>query len=206
MQPSDFYDAPKILSAIRAAGHTTFEGKNAYDLNIFGIRAASTTPNAFDDLVGCAYRDASLAWCCEVWKATTDPGLYWLRNPGKVAGTAILVPGQYRGVYAIDKHNGSYEALCQRNGDVTVYRDADRDGTLDTDGPKDTGRFGINIHHASYTGTSILVGKWSAGCQVIASIEDFNRLMELARLQIRHHPKWTSFTYTLLTEQQARQG
>ena len=199
----DVLTAQNVLQSIKAAGHKAFEGETPYDLNLFGVRSNSALTNIFNDLVGCVYRDESLEWQIECWRATTDPGLYWLQNPGRVAGTAILIPGQYRNVYKIDKHGGKYDALCQRNGDVSVWRDADRDNLLDPDKSKVyTGRFGINIHHASYTGTSMKVNKWSAGCQVIANIEHFDRMMELARLQIKHHPTWTKFTYTLLTEDQ----
>ena len=44
-----------------------------------------------------------------------------------IRGTAILVPNQYRGVYAIRKHLGKYDAICQTNGKVetmTPYQQA----------------------------------------------------------------------------------
>ena len=193
---------PLILQRIQAAGYAIFQN-GPYDLNLFGIRSAHLFPGSFDDLMGCAYQNVEGSWVVEYWQATTDPGLYWLEHPQNVKGCAILCPGQYRGVYAIDKHAGAYDALCQRNGPVTVWRDNDRDKVLDHDVETDTGMFGINLHHASYTGTSSVVGKWSAGCQVIANIKDFERMMELARLQQQHHPGWKSYTYTLLEEPSA---
>tara|TARA_R100001510_G_scaffold57108_1_gene64163 strand:+ start:1164 stop:1772 length:609 start_codon:yes stop_codon:yes gene_type:complete len=190
----------KILSTLRGLGYATFETEVAYDLNIFGIRTNSITVNEFNDYVGCVYRDEELNWHCEIWPATTDPGLYWLQNPSKLDGTAVLVPGQYRGVYKKDYHSGKYLALCQRNGPVKVWRDGDKDSKIETGGKIYEGMFGINIHHASYTGTSTQVNKWSAGCQVIANIDDFNRLMHLVDKQLEHHPTWLKFTYTLITE------
>lgn len=193
----------QILDSIKQAGYAAFESETPYDLNLFGIRSADTTVNRFNDWVGCVYRDEGLVWNCRSWAATTDPGLYWLENPSNVDGTAVLVPGQYRGVYKRDLHSGKYLALCQRNGPVDVWRDDDRDGVIDPDKSQVySGFFGINIHHASYTGTSTQVNKFSAGCQVIANIADFNRLMELSAKQIEYHPTWTAFTYTLLTEDQ----
>lgn len=200
MRPEDFQPY-QILRSIKAAGFVTFEERRPYDLNIFGIRASSGGINSFNDIVGVVYRDESLAMILEAWQATTDPGLYYLLNPMKITGTAILVPGQYRGVYKQDLHAGKYKALCQRNGPVTVYRDNDRDSVIDDDLPTETGMFGVNLHHASYTGTSTEVNKWSAGCQVIANISDFNRLMELSSKQIAHD-LGGAFTYTLLTESQ----
>ena len=194
---------PSILTAISNAGYVVFTKNSPYDLNLFGVRRANTTPNSFDDLMGCCYRNERGSWCVEYWDATPDPGSYWLESPGNVNGTAILVPGQYRGVYAIDLHGGKYEAICQRNGNVRCYRDNNKDDILDMEvGSIQSGMFGINLHHASYTGTSSQVNKWSACCQVIANIDDFNRMMELAHLQQNHHPTWTSYTYTLLTESQ----
>jgi hypothetical protein len=194
--------ADRVLRSIKAAGYATFEADTPYDLNVFGVRSSDTTPNTFNDLVGIAYRCDAGHWHCETWQATTDPGTYWLEHPGNVNGTAILVPGQYRGVYAVDYHNGQYLALCQRNGPVKVWRDNDKDGALDEGGTVYTDAAGINIHHASSSGTSTQVNKWSAGCQVIADITDWQRFMWLVNQQQVFHPTWKSYTYTLLTEAQ----
>jgi hypothetical protein len=66
---------------------------------------------------------------------------------GNSKGIARLVPDQYRGVYSISLHSGKYQALCQRLGNVTVWRDKNRDLVYD-EVVKDTGMFGINIHKA----------------------------------------------------------
>jgi len=58
------------------------------------------------------------------------------------------------------------------------------------------GIFGINIHRASATGTSTQIDKWSAGCQVIANNQNFDKLMELANKAATIWGK--SFTYTLI--------
>ena len=131
------------------------------------------------------------------WTATTDPGQYYLLNPLQVKGTAILCPGHYAGIWEIDSHAGKYEALCQRGGEVTVWRDADRDGNLDTTGKIDTGFFGINLHKAGEHSTR--VDRWSAGCQVLANESDFDEMMRLARLQVATNG-YKSFSYTLLEE------
>jgi hypothetical protein len=115
----------------------------------------------------------------------------------QVKGTAILCPGHYAGIWEIDAHAGKYEALCQRGGEVTVWRDADRDGNLDTTGKVDTGFFGINLHKAGEHSTR--VDRWSAGCQVLANESDFDEIMRLARLQVATNG-YKSFSYTLLEE------
>ena len=198
----DILTTENILSSIQAAGYATFTSETPYDLNIWGVRTNDATVNKFNDYLGVTYRDENGVWHTECWIGTTDPGAYWLDNPGNVNGTAILCPGQYRSTYMIDLHGGKYEALCQRAGEVTVWRDNDRDGQLDFSGPTYSGYFGINLHHASYTGTSTQVDKWSAGCQVIANIDDFNRFMTIVKRQTQYHPTWTKYTYTLLTQDQ----
>ena len=185
---------PMILEEIADRGHPVFDGQ--YDLNIFGIRKTDGQPNEFDDLIGCAYRNAH-EWRVHYWRATTDPGQYWLENPSNIKGTAILCPGHYPGIWEIDLHRGKYEALCQRSGPVKVWRDADRDREFDFGGDTDTGFFGINLHKAGQS--SDQVGRWSAGCQVLRNQSDFKTLMKLANLQIATIGAKT-FSYTLLEE------
>ena len=175
-----------------------FDGAKPYDVNIIGVRRNNGTPNRFDDMIMLIYRDRSKKWCVNSYPITTDPGVYHLKNPSRVEGTAILVPGQYRSVYKIDKHKGKYEALCQRGGKVAVYRDGDNDSHHDMDpDTAEDGFFGINIHKAGNSSSS--VDRWSAGCQVFKNASDFEEFMDI----IRHaRDKWgNSFTYTLIQEQ-----
>jgi hypothetical protein len=193
--------APKlrnIIDAMTDKGYTVFTG-GEYNVNIVGIRSKSRQANVFDDWMTLFY-DEGVDTSFYLFRCTTDPGAFWLHNPSRVEGTAILVPGQYKSVYKVDYHNGKYLALCQRNGDVAVYRDANRDNILDLD-PKTImwGRFGVNIHHASYYGTSTQVDKWSAACQVIANINDFNTFMSIINKSRKIYGN--SFTYTLLNEE-----
>jgi hypothetical protein len=148
----------------------------------------------------CTYKEGG-RWVSKYWPCTTDPGLYWLDNPSRIDGTAILVPGQYRGTYVLDKHRGKYEALCQRSGKVKVFRDSNKDNILDMD-PNSVveGFFGINIHRAGSKRKSTQVEKWSAGCQVIADPADFAELIVLARMQLEKRG-WGKFTYTLIEEE-----
>lgn len=202
-----YSDARTLLEAVEAQGHKVFYD-GPYNLNIIGVRSPRRTPNAFDDAIhvicwdkwreGDGYTTSGLIH--RRFKATTDPGTYWLEHPMRVDGTAILVPGQYRSTYTLDLHLGQYRALCQRTGKVRVYRDSNRDEVLDHDpGSTAEGYFGINIHRASTrAGGSARVDKWSGGCQVIADPADFAELLRLCDLQIAHHPSWTRFTYTLI--------
>lgn len=167
-----------------------------YELNIVGIRADSTTPNRFDDEIHVFFKNSINQWVHFPAWATTDPGTYWLKSPMHPQGTAILMQGQYKGAYQIGLHRGKYYALVQRRP-VTVMRDYDRNAMLDfSNGRKDTGMFGINIHRASVQGTTRTVDVHSAGCQVFANVDDFNRLMQQAELHRKLYGN--SFTYTLI--------
>ena len=183
---------PILLDHVDALGHAVFE-EGEYNLNIIGIRSATHDANQFDDRLCVVFRDEQ-GWVTRTWKCTTDPGSFWLDNPMKVAGAAILVPGQYRGSHQIGKHRGKYDALVQRKP-VRVYRDANKDEILDMDpSTEEEGLFGINIHKAGTDSTQ--VNKWSAGCQVFSHSADFDEFMSICYAA---KSKWgNSFTYTLI--------
>lgn len=167
-----------------------------YELNIVGLRSASTVANRFDDQIHVFYKTDGLLWNYHVYKATTDPGTFWLKNPMQPQGTAVLAQGQYVDAYQIGLHKGKYKALVQCKP-VTVIRDYDRDAVLDfINGIRITGMLGINIHRASKTGTTVTVDKYSAGCQVFADAGDFDDFMDLCE---RHRQLYgNKFTYTLI--------
>ena len=189
---------PDILQRAEREGYTVFK-TGAYNLNLIGVRSPQTTANAFDDTMYCVYRDSSGQWIELSFPITTDPGKYWLLNPGRVSGTAILVSGQYRGAWKLGLRRGKYEALVQTGGKVEVYRDADKDDILEHD-PEDIeqGYFGINIHRASSVRTSSDVDRWSAGCQVFANPNDYRLFIELCKISADIYGD--SFSYTLLED------
>lgn len=175
-------------------GYEWFDGNKEYNLNIFSLRSPSIEADTFDDYIFVICRDKNLNWIIKQYEVTTDPGTYHLKNPSNIKGTAILAPGQYKGVYKIDKHKGKYYALCQRNGTVKVYRDNNRDNILDHDtNMTDTGWFGINIHKAKFETTN--VGPWSAGCTVFKNSSDFDEFMRLCMKASKIYGN--KFTYTL---------
>ena len=187
----------QIQRAVEGKGYHWFEGGD-YNLNIVGIRNSETggkVTNKFDDCVTVSYSiNGEIKFHC--FDATTDPGSHWERNLLNKDGVAILVPGQYRGSHTIGLHQGKYEALKQQKP-LKVYRDKDKDGVYDfLEENIHEGIYGINIHRASSTGTSVQIDKWSAGCQVIANNKNFDKLMEVANKAAKVWGK--SFTYTLI--------
>jgi len=171
-----------------------------YNLNVIGIRNSSTgfkVTNRFDDKMTLSYKEKGI-WKFHMFDCTTDPGTHWVENIMRKEGVAVLKPGQYRHSHKIRKHQGRYEALGQQNP-MTVYRDNNRDNNYDlNDNNTQTGLFGINIHRATkYAGKkSSQVDKWSAGCQVIASNDDWKLFMKICRKA--RDTSNNNFTYTLL--------
>ena len=189
--------AAQMKEILESKRYKFFDGKTPYDVNIIGVRRSEGQVNKFDDMLMVVYRDRSKRWCVNSYPITTDPGLYWLKKPSRVEGAAILRPDQYRSVYKIDKHRGKYDALCQRLGNVTVYRDGDKDSRHDMDENKTmSGMFGINIHKAGTSSTN--VDRWSAGCQVFKNSSDFEEFMDIMRHAEDNYGN--SFSYTLLKE------
>ena len=183
----------KIKGILRSKGYELYTKPN--QLNIVGIRSPNTTPNRFDDEIHVFYKVAPLKWHYHVYKVTTDPGTFWLRNPMQAQGTAILAQGQYKAAYKIGMHQGKYKALVQAKP-ITVIRDYDRDAKLDfRNGTKSKGMFGINIHRASLNGITKQVDKYSAGCQVFSNINEFKEFLSLCEKHMTLHGN--SFTYTL---------
>ena len=198
-KPEVKYTRTAIQLTVIGNGYEWFSNGD-YNVNIVGVRNSATmgkVTNLYDDHITMSYKiDGN--WQFHCWQATTDPGQYWIDNPmNSRGGTAILVPGQYKGVYKIDKHNGKYEALCQRNGKVEVYRDGNKDKQYDYDEDStQEGYFGINIHRSSAYKPTNYINKYSAGCQVFADPDDFDDFMEVC---YKVSDEWgNKFTYTLI--------
>ena len=196
------YTREQIQSTVEGKGYKYFTDDNnkGYDVNIVGIRNDYTgraVTNRFDDKITISYKIDG-EWQYYEFDCTTDPGDDWVENILNEKGVAILKPGQYRGSHKLRLHQGKYLALGQKK-EVTVYRDRNKDSVYDFDESKtDTGIFGINIHRATkHAGKkSTYVDKWSAGCQVIASNDDWHCFLDICQSAREIHGN--SFSYTLL--------
>lgn len=194
------YTREQIERAVKSKGYTWFNDDNnkTYDVNIVGVRnnhpsVAKKVTNVFDDCITISYKDETGNWQFYCWNATADPGKKGVQQFHNKKGVARLVPDQYRGVWKIDKHQGKYDALCQRLGNVTVWRDRNKDLVFE-EKVTDTGIFGINIHKAGQD--SQWVENWSEGCQVFKRVKDFDVFMLICKKAAKIHGN--KFSYTLL--------
>ena len=187
--------ARKIRLAFEKKGYRFFEN-GKYNLNIVGIRSKNNIPGKFDDRIVVIYKDTFGVEQVRIFLATTDPGLYYLKNLINVKGTAILAPGQHKSAFQLGLHRKKERALVQLSK-LPVIRDSNRDGILDFSGRNlDLGFHGIHIHSAG--SGSEKVGRWSAGCQVIQEPVEYRYFISLCEEGAKY---WGNvFTYTLLEE------
>ena len=194
----EYSDYEKIF---KQKGYAYFT-RGAYNLNIIGIRSdnKNKVTNLFDDLLVVIYKTPTGKWQKAIYPITTEPGTYYMtKNILNPKGTAILVPGQYRGCWEIGKHKGDYKALVQKKP-IKVYRDGNKDDIYNMDSTRiDNGVFGINIHRSNEFIKAVYVNSYSAGCQVFADPRDFRRFLTLCERQRELYGN--SFTYTLLNEE-----
>ena len=195
------YKIQQIKAALDSKGYKWFTSSKGYDVNIVGVRNSATEgriTNKFDDKITLSYKDLNGKWKFHCFDCTTDPGIYWAENLLNPNGVAILKPGQYRGSHKIGLHQGKYEALRQKKP-LKVYRDGDKDKEYDLiEENVQEGVFGINIHRATARegGKSTQIDKWSAGCQVIASNDNWHTFLDICQTA---RDEWSNnFTYTLI--------
>ena len=195
--------AANVASVMEKKGYAFFD-KGIFNVNIIGVRAKSRHSNKFDDTLLLIYKNKKQEWEVISSVITTDPGEKYLMHPLNDKGTAILIPGQYRGVYRLDIHarrnpKFAHEALCQRGGKLKVWRDNNKNKILDhASETEDEGWFGINIHRSKSSGEADYVGSYSAGCQVFKNSTDFRLFLDVIKRAKKIYGN--SFSYTLLEE------
>ena len=186
----------EVESVVVRLKHKFFTGR--MDLNLIGIRLPNPSNDGFDDTLAVAYVDELKNKRVDFFPITTEPGLKYLTNPINVKGTAILVPGQYRGMWTLGKHKG-HDALVQVNP-CTVSRDNNKNIIRDyASAVKETGLFGINLHSVDPLEFQTIVGAWSAGCQVLPIKADKASILSLVRRQLASIGT-ASVSYTLVME------
>ncbi len=166
-------------------GYKWFDDK----INIIGIRTNDQTPDKFNDYMAVAYKGEFHLFPC-----TTEPGVYWLKNPMRVTGTFVMIPDQYIDCWKIGFHH-DYEALVLC-GIIQGWRDSNKDSLINPDKSKvySDGQ-AVDIHHAHNTVVQTVIDKYSAGCQVIQKFSDWLILFGLVKAA-----KQDKYSYTLITE------
>lgn len=195
-----------IKEVYKKHNYTFFEG--AYNLNVCAIRNTNRdkSRDEFDDVLLLVFEDENQNKRIEEYKVTTDPGLPELLDPSfsiaKTEGTAIIAPGQYRGSHALGYHGtGAFRhPAAVQTGAVSIYRDNNRDKTLDYINRKDEVRWaGLNIHGRGLYNVMKVVGRYSAGCIVFYYDKELRQFIKLIRIQERFG-FGTSISLTLFTE------
>lgn len=137
----------------------------------------------------------------ETFAITTTPSVSYYGNPARALnpnGTAIMQPGVYRYKIGIHKKGSptEHEALIQ-DGPMEIQRykpGSTEVGTYEPGNEDKSDEYGINIHRGS-KGPGVCVGPYSAGCQVFANGDDFNRFMTTIKGASQNGGK---FLYVLL--------
>jgi hypothetical protein len=189
-----------IQSAVKAKGYVWFndDANKSYDVNIVGVRnllPGRKVTNLFDDKMTLSYKDETGVWKFHEWDITTDPGTKAMKEFHNPAGVFRLIPGQYRGMWAIGLHQGKYEAMRQVKP-CKGWRDKNKDMIFDETLIVE-GVFGINGHRSNPKTQSEYVENWSEGCQVFKRLKDFKEFMVIMNKAKAIHGN--SFSYTLIT-------
>jgi hypothetical protein len=177
--------AEQIKAAVIKKGYHWFDDK----VNIVGVRTKDQTPDKFNDFITISYKGEF-----HCFEATTEPGVYWLKNPMRVTGTFVLPTGQWIDHWGFGIHH-TYEALVLK-GLIAGWRDNNKDNLVNPDKSKvySDGQ-AVNIHHAHENIIQSVIDKYSAGCQVIRKFSDWLIFFGICKAS-----KQEFFSYTLIEE------
>ena len=193
-----------ILTFMRDYNFKVFEKE--YSVNIYLLRSDNNQAGKFDDVIGLFYWDRWKKLNEMRFRGTTEAGRYYLNNPLNVDGTAIILPGQYKGSHKIGLHKGT--PALEQKGNMKYIRDANKDGVLNFELAQDEdniieGNFKTNIHTVVNDTPGRQIGRASAGCPVIAST--FEYAIFFAACKASSEIYGNSFTTTLITENELKE-
>lgn len=170
--------AKRLIEIAKELNYPIFRQNEKYpiNLNIWGIRSKDTNTKYYNDVIVFFYERDFNIWESMVFEATTDPSDLNLETPINSKGCAILREGYHEKLWKIGKHKGQYKALVQANP-CCVIRDNNKDDKIDISDNTDYGMFGINLHRASSWQVKDEIGLYSAGCQVIKDVNQWNDII-----------------------------
>jgi len=164
--------------------------------NIIGIRDEEGLKNdLINDQLG-FFTEDEIFLC----GGTTDPSIYWTmskeRNKG---GTFHLVSGYHKNIWAFGTHKG-YNAIVndwKQCKPTKGWRDANYNFTNDSKDVIVCDYFGVNFHRMDSNIIVKLIGRYSAGCQVIQNPKDFDYIYKKAK-----ESGQKTFSYMLFTKEE----
>jgi hypothetical protein len=199
--------AKKIVHYMRSKGYSVSTGEKEYNIIYLEGSCANGVPNAdepdyFNDrriLLEFVNGEPSIT---NNWSATSEPGQKYTDKPLKPQGAARIAFGQYKNVWYVGEHSGvsanvKHEGLIQ-DGNVTIYRDKNKNGKRDAGDLIQTGNFALNQHRADGNPEKRIKG-WSAGCLVGWRMEGHQKFMAILKGDSRYQKnRKYHFTTTII--------
>lgn len=154
-------------------------GVNEFErINLFGIRnSADKKLSIWNDVIGMYDKLTGTAY---LMAGTTDPSAWWTLNHKK--GVDNLQIGYHQHLWIIGNHDGKL-AFSQAGNKVSTIRDTNRNFQIDPSDEIITDRawWGIDLH-TTYRAVKTLgvIGKASAGCQVVKHWKEFHAVRDIA--------------------------
>lgn len=169
-------------------------------LNILILRRVPGRLNAFDDMLvifGHTAEGARVFFAC---RCTADPGKPSREKPRRRDGTAVWAIGQVLDGLMLGYHHpgtaGAYVCLVPAVP-IPVLRFTSLEDQVGDPSTSTT----TQIHRASATKDSEVVGTWSEGCVVVPNPDDYAEVIRLC--QASKASGWKKFTVTCLERQAA---
>jgi len=171
------------------------------EINLIGIRDYSNIEkDKINDYLGYFTKDK--IFLC---KGTTHPGVYYTKEKNVLHedGAFHLLEGFHKKIWCVGTHN-NYEALVNDWRyclPTEGHRDSNFNFEIDEEDIKVKGYFGINFHRMHSRLIEKVIGRYSAGCQVVQDPKDFKHIMSTIKntnMYLNNSQK-TVFNYMLFT-------
>jgi peptidoglycan hydrolase-like protein with peptidoglycan-binding domain len=184
--------ASRIVKYMQLKKYEIFQGIKEYNIvYVEGMDADGSLnndkPNYFNDRRMVIQIIDGVPAIVGNWEATTEPGYHYTENPMNPEGAARIKFGQYK-AWQVGIHGTSdrHEALIQTGGEITVYRDLNKDYQRTGD-KEDTGYFAVNQHwgydfpynNVYYASAGCLVGRMRQGHREFMSLIKKDRRFQL---------------------------
>jgi peptidoglycan hydrolase-like protein with peptidoglycan-binding domain len=184
--------ASRIVKYMQLKKYEIFQGIREYNIvYVEGMDADGSLnddrPNYFNDRRMVLQIVDGVPVIVGNWEATTEPGYRYTENPMNPEGAARIKFGQYK-AWQVGIHGTTdrHEALIQTGGEITVYRDLNKDYQRVGD-KEDTGYFAVNQHwgydfpynDVYYASAGCLVGRMRQGHREFMSLIKKDRRFQL---------------------------